>query len=392
MHNKILSLFFAAVFAAFAFMLISAFPSASAQGSSPLNVSKTWSCSSGFSCSSETLGICGSTFQPYLPMNYNQYTFNFNAPKVAAYKCTITAVANHFDYPAGGPQETNEVTEIALNDKAVGRTLDTACPPGGVCENPCLPQCAGICSGCPCVCPMCTTNMGGDPNVLRGGNQHAFSGKICFKVKQALLDLDEGKDKAQVLGVGGSTNRNYIQIRYRNWEGERNIEPRAGYCMDCGVPQGCYDWCTLLSNIKEIPAIVDHTYKVEVSSDRKTVTFSDQTSGSTITLSTPADRLAYYSGLNLGKYCGPGDGCSWLHGAYFFAPAGTVEVFDCGGDGDGDGECKEIGERCSISLGDCCADLRCLKAGGYNYCTDCGDGTCDTEYGENQWTCPEDCA
>jgi hypothetical protein len=136
MHNKILSLFFAAVFAAFAFMLISAFPSASAQGSSPLNVSKTWSCSSGFSCSSETLGICGSTFQPYLPMNYNQYTFNFNAPKVAAYKCTITAVANHFDYPAGGPQETNEVTEIALNDKAVGRTLDTACPPGGVSEPP----------------------------------------------------------------------------------------------------------------------------------------------------------------------------------------------------------------------------------------------------------------
>jgi peptide/nickel transport system permease protein len=51
---------------------------------------------------------------------------------------------------------------------------------------------------------MCTTNMGGDPNVLRGGNQHAFSGKICFKVKQAMLDLDEGKDKAQVLGVGGT--------------------------------------------------------------------------------------------------------------------------------------------------------------------------------------------
>ena len=104
-------------------------PSASAPVATQF--SKNWAPSNGFGgygSSTGSYGIC--TPDPYLLMNYNEYTLKFNAPKAAAYKCTITAITNHYDYD--GQPETNEVTEISLNGKLVGRTSDPWCPPGGI--------------------------------------------------------------------------------------------------------------------------------------------------------------------------------------------------------------------------------------------------------------------
>jgi hypothetical protein len=92
-------------------------------------INQQWTCGNGFQgCTAvSTQDIC--TPDPYLPMNYNTYNINLQAPAEGNYSCEIRVVSNHFDY--SGTQENDERTDVYLNGKLVGTTSDLRCPPGG---------------------------------------------------------------------------------------------------------------------------------------------------------------------------------------------------------------------------------------------------------------------
>ncbi|MCK5017468.1 MAG: hypothetical protein KAS32_10410 [Candidatus Peribacteraceae bacterium] len=92
-------------------------------------VEKEWTCSSGLSDVGECFQRdCMSEKQLIMWDNRPDYKLTFNAPMSGEYKCTITAITNYFDY-SDIPQ-INEVTDVYLNEKKVGSTVDKWCPQG----------------------------------------------------------------------------------------------------------------------------------------------------------------------------------------------------------------------------------------------------------------------
>jgi len=265
----------------------------------------TFACGSGFSgCSTGSYGICSP--QPYLPMSNNQYTFNFNAPKAGAYTCKITATENHFDYPEGGPQELNEVTEISLNSKVVGKTVDSLCPPGGVpCAKPIVCDCSsstgctqkykGDCmDGCNCPCQSYESSWGTD--VLYGGKQN-FQDRVCFKITSlselATQATNYGRSgEIALVGLSSTTDRQLFEIVY----GGGKVFTRFLYCFNCP----CSNWCGV--PVQSLEAVEGHAYKIEKSGAN--MIFSDTTAGRSVTLSPGGDVTSKgYIQANFDRYC-----------------------------------------------------------------------------------------
>jgi len=285
-------------------VLLASWPHAAAEGS-PFKIQKTWSCSDGLSgCSTATSGIC--TPNPYLLMFNNQYTLNFNTPKAGAYKCAITAIENHFDYPAGGPEETNEVTEVSLNGKAVGKTIDAACPPGGIpCARPVVCDCSsstgctqaykGDCmDGCNCPCRSYQPVWGAD--VVYGGKQN-FQDRICFKITSlgelATQAANYGSNgEIALIGLSSTADRQLFEIVY----GGGKVFTRFLYCFNCP----CTNWCGI--PVQTLQAVEGHAYKIEKSG--ASMIFSDTTAGSSVTLSPSGDVTGKgYTQANFDRYC-----------------------------------------------------------------------------------------
>jgi hypothetical protein len=359
-------------------------------GNSVPEVDLTWYCSGGFPpCTTENMGICSP--QPYLKMNNNQYSLTFTAPKAANYTCAITATASYFDYQT--TPQYNEKVDVYLNSKKVGTTTDSWCPPGGfIPGTPCTSTCLAngcetvIKNGeytCVCGCTQCCSSCGDcGNNALKGGMQNWPSGQdtICFKIKN-LASLQGAVDKAVVFGASSTGSREFIQIRYRTGD---TLEPRAGFCFACA----CTDWCGMGQTGKDPDAVQDAVYKIKIDANGE-LTFSHVGGRSTSLWMSDEVKAIYPDGLNPNKYCIPGNGCSWNGHNYVFAPANTIEITSCGGNGGGTE--KLCGQTCTPGV-DTCKTGTCTNVDGVNKCYNCcGDDKCQAGIGENTGNCPEDC-
>jgi len=91
---------------------------------SSLAFTNTWTCSYGLTCGRE----CNQN--PYQPMwegsaSTSGYSYSFATTQAGRYTCTLTIRTSSFS-----DSETNEVTDLYLNNKLIGSTSDECCPQG----------------------------------------------------------------------------------------------------------------------------------------------------------------------------------------------------------------------------------------------------------------------
>ncbi|MCX6817837.1 MAG: hypothetical protein NTU57_03190 [Candidatus Aenigmarchaeota archaeon] len=391
----------AAVFLVFiSCVLITISFSSITQVSAAVNIEKTWDCSSGFSCGSNTMGLCTSTLKPYLSMFNNQYSFSLAVEKPGAYTCTVKVTANHFDFPDGKTDEPNEVTDVSLNGITIGSTVDSWCQPGSVpCVNPdvcttclsygCTQKYNGDCpDGCRCPCKT-PSESGNSMNALQSSSG-SFGGSICFNIKNlnALINSAHRDGEGAVIAFSSPNNRQYFAIIHGI--GGSILFHRFGFCFACS----CTNWCGV-GGAGTITAREGVTYKIQKTGPY-TLAFSDGTTTLTYNAANDNDNGAtiqqkFRNGIELSQYC-VGSGCAWNGHPFFPFVDGNaaIEIVDCSigviCDNDGtcdvgenpvncpndcggnDGECKNMDERCSISAGDCCTGLICIKVGPVNRC------------------------
>ena len=89
---------------------------------SPSGISKTWTCSSGLTCDYQCNG------NPYQKMwegsaATKEYSYSFSASLGSGYTCTVKVKTCCFD-----DGETNEVSDVYINDNKIGTTQDECCP------------------------------------------------------------------------------------------------------------------------------------------------------------------------------------------------------------------------------------------------------------------------
>ncbi len=101
---------------------------------SAYDISKTWTCSSGLTCSYSPLCQNNAVTGP----RYEWINYNFNAPQSGEYECTITIKRGNFGYYTGDTQ-TNEAMDLKLNGIALGNTGDEYC--NGEQPNTCSASC-----------------------------------------------------------------------------------------------------------------------------------------------------------------------------------------------------------------------------------------------------------
>ncbi|MFH1237735.1 MAG: hypothetical protein V1648_05030 [Candidatus Aenigmatarchaeota archaeon] len=348
--------------------------SGTASAQSTVTIDKTFACGSGFSCRSDTLGLCQSTLQPYLKMFNNQYSFTLPVDKPGDYKCTVKVTANHFDFPEGKTDEPNEVTDVSLNGVKVGSTTDSWCLPGSVpCTKPkicsekclsvgCIQGYKGDCPDCSCPCRD-TGEAGGAFLGGSGAKVFAFNGKVCFKISQKLIDDYTWLDKGTVIGIYNPVNRQTIHVVYRGCYNtpmyKNKIEIGAGFCFACS----CTNWCGLDSPGISFTGNADAIYTVEAANGSYSVTarmkmpnVAEKIQKLFVTSSDKNNLKSLYpSGFNLNKYC---LNCCSQHatpvceggtGGYMKLPSSLVTIIPCDSSA-----CKTVGETCSGNS-DCCS-------------------------------------
>ena len=331
--------------------------------SAAVKIEKTWDCSSGFSCGSNTVGLCTSTLKPYLSMFNNQYSFSLAVDKPGAYTCTVKVTANHFDFPDGKTDEPNEVTDVSLNGKLVGKTEDKWCQPGSVaCANPnvctsclsygCAQKYNGDCpDGCSCSCKT-PTETGNSMNALRSSSG-TFSNKLCFKIKDlnALINSAHMDGEGAVIAFSSPNNRQYFAIIH-GINGNMLFH-RFGFCFACS----CTNWCGVGGG-GTLTARTDVTYTIE-KTGAFTMTFSDGTNTLIYNAANDIDnggtiQTKFPNGVELSSYCS-GSGCAWNGHSFFPFTDGNaaIEIVACGGTiCDNDGVC-DFGENYINCPNDC---------------------------------------
>jgi hypothetical protein len=195
---------------------------------------KKWDCTNGFSnCYTPA---CGGGAQ--LRVSSNVYEFPFTVPQAGNYHCSISVVANHFDYIS--TQETNEVVDVKLNGNAVGTTTDSWCPPGS----------GGS--------PTCSDNIPDSKGMITNGMQYLFEhfegygdtkfckkGYVEFKVSYTNAQWDSestalqsdatGEKIRNYIALGNTKNRNMFHARLQ-WYPEESkfiVKLGGGTCVDC---------------------------------------------------------------------------------------------------------------------------------------------------------------
>jgi hypothetical protein len=378
---------FSAFFATCIMLCVSA-----ASDAMPPKVDLTFSCGSGFGgygCSTGSYGICSP--QPYLPMNNNQYTLKFNAPMAAAYKCTIKVTTNHFDYD--GQPETNEVTEVSLNDKTVGKTDDTLCPPGGIVIPPdlCNQQYGDNVYACN-LDSACSWQNGGPgcgtvENCEELNNQWHCELRVCYWKGSGTVPCRGLRDEG--------TDWKYPSDPYHpcsQWDGKES------QCNDYSCHPGilcCYDSAAGKCNLDYCP--VWYKTRVEWKYDEWSAKYS-------LDAAQAEDELkAHCEGGTVkdvdNYFVIPSGWCQWDSGwdirpNNFDFPCRCASGYDRTNPNsyiNRNGNCqiippanKECGEACT-SDSECksgsCVNLKCYDC--------CGDGVCQPDRGENHDNCPE---
>jgi len=303
-----------------------------------------WSCGSGFPA-----GGCfkeGCMTEKQLNMENNQYTLKFNAPKAAAYKCTITAVTNDFGFKCGWPPykasaaEPNEKTQVSLNSKILGTTDDTYC--NDISE---------------CVHPPCINNVPGDVGGLN--NPTCFSGmtdtKFCKKgsVQFTISNIDANElatvkdhginntdDRWVIFDMSNTENRNFFIARYMWYNDQKRYvlvsslynchECHCCYCIESpgGTPDG--GWCGAGFFRTQSPTLDESGGTYEVTWDGDAAKLCIRKVGGDFICDTAAVKVPF----ELNSYCA-GSGCAdnsrWhsVPTQHFTSATVTVHDFKC---------------------------------------------------------------